>query len=346
MSKFKEVKRDGLRTQLDVVLKQLGVLYLKLSNDRSGSEGVKIQSEIDLLGEEAERLEKDIIDLEKELAHHVSAILPEARGAQQKQVARVREGVWEQDLHKIDYKKAKNRIIPILQGLSESAGEAFFLFHNADSFKGNLCVQFINEEFSGKCGSNLYPLEIALDSDLTCEGFSRKLAERLDVGDINPKQYLEQGLKKLSLTLSESVGCFLKVEILRKIDDENKLLPWLLEDFRKDLMQCLYAVRQTQRCFSFVFVISMRGSLPSRLAANEVDEKIGDFLKLPLENWQENDITQWMLRFSDLRLKEAECAEIAETLYDSFGGNPSNTYRGLFEECRSRSIGLSQSLAS
>jgi hypothetical protein len=348
-----EVKRNGLRKQLDVLLKQLENLYSKLSFDQSGSGGVSIEAEIESLEDKAEKILEKITELDQKIALQPSIILPDAnKTEQQRQVARVSEEIWEQDLHKIDYKESKKRVIPILESLSEDAGEAFLLLHNADSFKGSLCVRFIDREFSERCGSNLYRLEISLDSDLSSKGFSHKLAERLNLRDLIPEQYLEQGLTQLSSALSESAGCFVELNILRKIDDKNELLSWLLQDFRAKLMQCLNTVRQTQPYFSLVFVISIRGSLPITLegavCCDQVDMATGGFLKLPLENWEKADITRWMSQFSGLPLRYSDCVEIAETLYDSFEGNPANTYRGLAEERQrlSRSIGLSQSLAS
>jgi hypothetical protein len=50
------IKQKGLQGQIDISLKQIEVLYEKLQNDRSGSEGVLIQSEIDRLTQKVEGL--------------------------------------------------------------------------------------------------------------------------------------------------------------------------------------------------------------------------------------------------------------------------------------------------
>jgi V8-like Glu-specific endopeptidase len=57
------IKRQGIQRQLDLVLKQLQELYGKLALDRSGSDGILIQAEIEQLEQKAKALEKQRDDL-------------------------------------------------------------------------------------------------------------------------------------------------------------------------------------------------------------------------------------------------------------------------------------------
>jgi V8-like Glu-specific endopeptidase len=57
------IKRQGIQRQLNLVLNQIQALYEKLALDRSGSNGILIQAEIEQLEQKAETLAKQIDDL-------------------------------------------------------------------------------------------------------------------------------------------------------------------------------------------------------------------------------------------------------------------------------------------
>jgi Trypsin-like peptidase domain len=62
-SPLEVIKRQGIQRQLNLVLNQIQALYEKLALDRSGSNGILIQAEIEQLEQKAETLAKQIDDL-------------------------------------------------------------------------------------------------------------------------------------------------------------------------------------------------------------------------------------------------------------------------------------------
>lgn len=333
-----EVKLDGKKQQLELILKQLEDLYGKLAVDRSGSRSL-IEAEIEQLEKKATELEEIIQNLETEVSRSSpSSAQVELTPEQQKQFVRTTENFWEQDLHKIDYRKAKQQIHAQLKCIDVQAGNVLFLFKNAESLKGDLCVRYLQAEFSNSCGTRLYSLEVNFESvrSPTIDLFTTKLAQRLNIHADSCENRFQQSFSCLENILSASSGLFLKMEIQSRVDANNEFLPWFLNTFWDALKHCLSKVRQKRPDLSVVVVVAISGSLPASLqqqvCCSGQAQLPAKFLDLPLEEWSVEDITRWLDRFSGLGLHYSQCCEIAEAVYDAARGNPAITYTRLCKE--------------
>jgi hypothetical protein len=334
---LKEVKLEGLKKQLDIKLKQLEELYVKLANDRTGSAKPSIEAEIQQLEQEAEVLEQQISNSESEVVHQaLSPVAIESQGEYQKQVRRIADTAWEKDLHKIDYRQAETKINAQLRLLELTAGNALFLLKEAHRFKGDLCLRYIQDPFSSCCGRNLYELEVNFESTQApaIDVFTSKLAERLNIQAESDGEQLLQSFQSLEKILAASSGLFFKMEIQSRVAANNEFLPWFLNTFWGDFEQRLSQVRRVRPDLSVVVAVLIDGSLPESLEVQVCSDDRAQlserFLNLPVESWLAEDITRWLGRFS--ALPPPKCKEIAEAVYDSAGGNPCMTHVWLSKE--------------
>jgi hypothetical protein len=332
-----EVKLNGLKKRLDIKLKQLEELYGKLANDRTGSAKPSIEAEMQSLEQEATALEQQISNLESEVAHQAPPAVPiESQVEYQKQVRRIADTAWEKDLHRIDYHEAKKRINAQLGPLESKAGNALFLLKEAHKLKGDLCLRYIQDQFSSCCGRNLYELEVNFESTQvpSIDVFTSKLAERFDIQVESDGEQLFQSFQCLEKILSASSGLFFKMEIQSRVAVNNEFLPWFLKTFWGDFEQRLSQARRVRPDLSVVVAVSIAGTLPEPLTMQVCSDDRAQlserFLNLPVESWLAEDITRWLGRFS--ALPPPKCKEIAEAVYDSAGGNPCMTHVWLSKE--------------
>jgi hypothetical protein len=172
--------------------------------------------------------------------------------------------------------------------------------------------------------------------------FLYAVAQRFDVQmSQNPEpQIVTELIKKIYGSLCGGNVFLIQIEI-PYLDAKSTFLDWFVHQFWRPLVRQLPMVRITSPLVKVFAVITVRGNvdkacLPEDLCCPKQQFHSEKVSKLPLQKWTEEDICNWLVKFSGLMslakgLTHPEIEQIARAIYQVSNGRPIDVYHELMK---------------
>ena len=225
------------------------------------------------------------------------------------------------NLSKINFRDPKKIVNYILENcLGQQGGLALFLLQNTSLMRGDLCVSEIKYDLS----SNSYgrfkycPIDPLLRPDISDErSLLNALADYFKPIKPHPndQQYVQNIIEKIGDTVQGGSIVFFDFSNWDSItENDDRLLSWFIEYFWKSLKQKHQDISRDYSRVKFLLFCSISSVTTksySKLSycCNYEDFDSLKILELPLKNWEETDIDDWLQEVYGLsRLKSKEIA--------------------------------------
>jgi hypothetical protein len=238
----------------------------------------------------------------------------------------------EPNLYQIDYQDAKENIDRIVGRLRRTPGPALFLLQNEKQVRGDLCLRYLRNRLDELgVGRREYPIGALDVGGQHTDVFTNKLAEYLEIED-QAQNLLALVVEQICRDAMDCSYCILSVHI-RQIDPQNSFLDWFLEKFWSLLVDQLEQMQQNAPEATIVGILSTDGYLIEQQSAQvsccDVSESSRKFFDLPISAWTEDDIFQWLRRYSLPMLSRNECVGIADNVYQNTEGIPIDAWLAI-----------------
>jgi inactive STAND len=321
-----KIKKEYLKT----LYQKYEASYKQLGRTLSESDKISIREDIKNIEQEIYVIEAEIKELN---------LLNPTNENYNKQRAYSQE--WESNFPKIDFKESKSIIddvLEIFEDDEEESEEAIFLIQQSHSMAGDLLIKHIKSSLQN-IGNWSSPCEFAfrLYEQANTNNFLDYLAKKYEVQQVsdNYRIYTNHIIEKICNSLTHGSTLFINVDIF-SLNDKNNFLEWFVE-FWNELVEKVKQRRKGNPLIKLVAVISVGGLVPESCfpkclccTKEQFDGK--KILELPLQNWEENDINKWLLRHSAIEIKPLQIKQMAENIYATTQGKPTDVYNVLMNE--------------
>lgn len=233
---------------------------------------------------------------------------------------------WRDKLIEIDFKKAKGLIKKFKEERIDGINRryALLLLDNAIAMEGELILKWLEHYLRG-CGSWTKPFVHGFSTTANKQDFVRALANEYAIA--------VEGEMSGIITQIRAKFCtgeifFLRIEI--PTDDGTEFLRWFVQEFWQPLTQGL------DDSFAVVAAISIDCQFKGDLLPNEIfckskleGQKI---MRLPLQNWTQEDILLWLRNHSGLGKRGCDMAKfsnVADGVWKVAKGKPDSTRNAL-----------------
>jgi hypothetical protein len=228
-----------------------------------------------------------------------------------------------QNLSKINFREAKTIVNNILENcLGKQGGTALFLLQNTSLMRGDLCLADIQYSLSIKSyGRFKYcpidPLVYISDE----RSLLNAIADYFKPVESHPndQQYVQNIIDQISASVQgNSIVFFDFTNWDSLLENDDKLLSWFIQYFWHPLNEKHQEISQNYASVKFILFISL-GSMASEsydhlsYCCNSEDFDSLKILKLPLQNWTEGDIDDWLQEIYGLSRKKSQ--ELAKKIY-------------------------------
>jgi hypothetical protein len=282
-----------------------------------------------LLEKQVEDIEKKIEKAESELKSLNSKLLGQSASTSGLQLN------WQENLPKIDYKKARTIARDVFTLLEDTEGGVLFLLQNSNPMGGEWCIKGMKNLLDKNNGKFRHiPIEFSLWDTHDELQLINKFKERLnaDTNTADPKQVAINIIETLCKSLQSGSTIFIEITIPDSNALQEKLLPWFVENFWCPLVDKLSKIAPLVRRVKCVTTIVAPSALSAEFTgsllccpANKFDQK--KVLELPLEKWTESDIEGWLIDYSGLSLDGKKYGQLASYIYSTSDcGLPSSAH--------------------
>jgi inactive STAND/Effector-associated domain 9 len=304
-----EIQLRSLTTQRDALIENIETITKEMNFSLSNLTKYK-----DLEKQSVEYFEI-LKKVEKEIEILESKINSSVRPNQQHTIS--------QNLSKINFREAKTIVNHILEHcLGKEGGTALFLLQNTSLMRGDLCVADIQYSLSSKSyGRFKYcpidPLGYISDE----RSLLNAIADYFKPVESHPndQQYVQNIIDQISASVQgNSIVFFDFTNWDSLLENDDKLLSWFIQYFWHPLNEKHQEISQNYASVKFILFISL-GSMASEsydhlsYCCNSEDFDSLKILKLPLQNWTEGDIDDWLQEIYGLSRKKSQ--ELAKKIY-------------------------------
>jgi hypothetical protein len=317
------VKRNTLSKRLAELTEEYELIYRQIATKLNDVDGLRLEREADAIYEKMLKVDRQIKQLDETEQNPLQEHL---------------------ELHKklarLDFREVNQIIDSILARFGREGGAALFLLQQSYSMAGELCIAGIRDRLIEDC--NIFkhcPIDLAgRQGAITEQELLNAIAGYFQPIDQMPdlSQYAQAIVQKIRLSLES--GSIILFELRRwdELDAQGRLLAWFIDRFWVPLSQELPNISQQYRRVRFIAIISSESTLsdeclnlPYYCDGNRVEgHKI---LELPLRNWTEEDLSDWLDRYSGLQASEID--RLAKRIYKaSRSGIPQLAWGKLQEE--------------
>lgn len=296
-----------------------------------------------VLNEKIAQLEQDI--------QATQAKLNELKAAQQTSSSHLRQKTvnWEDQIHAINYNKAKKTIETVFKGLKQREGSALFLMRKSRSMGGKWCAQKVKHQIRQELGSMLMPCEVGFSHHQTVGAveFLRDLAQRYSVDAQSEIVDVRSFSEKVIGCIIDSLvsGNILLMEIdICALSPQDTFLVWFVNGFWGPLNIRLRAVASQKQRIRLIALLSVQGTiprtcLPVEICCKKTSFNGGKILELPLQKWTEQEICNWLFDHSGLTrqavpLPNEGITRMAKSIHSVTNGLPRDVYHELMEEMK------------
>jgi hypothetical protein len=241
-----------------------------------------------------------------------------------------RSRALEEKLPKIDFKKQIGIVKNILEQFTED-GAALFLINDSLNMAGDLFrLEFKKMLEEETTDLKHYETAFSIGRRLDEIGFLQGLGGHLGIDKIeNEREYLTVIDKFLGFIENGSI-VFIELRKINLLSNREDFFSWLVNNFWKTLVEKLPLICQFKDIeqVKFIFLAMSDTDICKEYAklscfCTEVEFDKYKILEIPLKEWTEKDIRDWLTKHSGLS-KEINTA-IAKDVYESSrGGTPKN----------------------
>ena len=318
MPSFKNIKQDALAQ----LIGSLSDRYTATSN--------QLLTELDeskrsVLKKTLENLETEIKEAETQLANtelneDKKKHRKETRKQSQKERRRSTRKDWKMYLPRLNFKEVVDITQELLLQKSGNSA-ALFLIPNNRLMGGEWCVKRIRELLEEET-SDLRWIEIERSGT---RQFSDRmildtLGKELNVKDLpgDSRRAAQKLIRKVRQSVrSGSVRVF-EIRGWEFIHDFSEILTWFVRDFWIPLTQQLIEIESQYRRVRFVAIVTAdeplrEDALPAAMLCTRAEFQIEKILELPLPNWSQQEIEEWLETY--LRLSTEEIIRLGSKLY-------------------------------
>ncbi len=237
------------------------------------------------------------------------------------------------NLSKLNFSQAKETVNYILEKyLGKKGGLALFLLQNTALMRGDLCVAEIQYSLS----SNSYgrfkycPVDPLLRPDISDErSLLNAIADYFKPIEPEPdeKQYAQKIIEKIVDSVQGNSIVFFDFSNWDSItENDHQLLSWFVNNFWNPLKEKHEDICKNYSWVTFILFVSISSTISE--SYNELSwfcDSVDNFCnnvnhfenlkipELPLSNWQETDIDNWLQEVYGLSMSKSQ--EIAQKIY-------------------------------
>jgi hypothetical protein len=247
--------------------------------------------------------------------------------------------LWDEHLHKIDHAKSKKMTSVILKQFEKrSSQSSLFLFQKHGKFLGKRYIEHLKKTIaSSDIGHFSQPYRVGIpEGQPTPIEFLNNLGEQLGI-ELSPLQEMTVGLI-LAQIKSVLKGCnifFIEVN-LPDLDGDCEFVSWFMEEFWGQVIDRMPEFLTENKSALFIAVMTMEMDLEkdflrerSCTPAKFVD---GKFVVLQQEKWKEDDIRDWLRKFSRLDLSAEQIEKVPRSIHQIAEGLPFASEIKLLQE--------------
>lgn len=252
--------------------------------------------------------------------------------------------VWEEKLPQLNFTESKKIIKNIFDRFENQKEEqALFLLQKKDTMRGDLCIQHIKALLQSMDMGDWYPpfeYTFPRHQPLNQVALLSALANRfgVDSPSNNVQYYTSSILEKICKSFTGGNVFLLYIEL--SVATGDSFLEWFVFDFWQALITQLDLHRNNHPFIKVIGIIATRNLIPRTCLSTELcctKQKFDGkkILELPLKNWSEKEIHDWLWKHSKLSglgYERTHMKTMAETIYaDSDNGKPSEACNQLWE---------------
>lgn len=293
-SKTLTIQKEALEEELASLSEQYTAVMKQRSQARDARDRLLFKKQADDLLEQMRQVEDELEQLEdsennsNQIYLDIQANLPE-----------------------IDFRESMKVVDKITSQFGREGGAALFLIDNSYSMAGELCISRIREQLKRQTRSFRYlKIEISSSGRYDELGLLECLARYFNLpseSTPNIGEYSQKVIQQICQSLQVGSVVFIEINKWDYLSCQERVLPWFIRDFWCQLLEesRLIAHKNGLRRVNIVAVIDSESQLNKECEAlpyycnpDEFDSK--KILKLPLNQWTEDDILEWLERYGCL----------------------------------------------
>ncbi len=246
-----------------------------------------------------------------------------------------RSRALEDKLPKIDFKKQLKAVKSILEQFAED-GAALFLINDSLNMAGDLfCLELKKILEEETTDFKHYEIAFSVDKQSNEIGFLQGLGSYFGIDEINSNREYDKIFDKIFDSVANGSIVFIELKKINLLSNREHFFSWLVNEFWKILIEKLSLncklkdieqVRLIIIVMSDIDICKEYSQLP--FFCTEIDFDKSKILEIPLKEWTEKDIRDWLTKHSGLT--KDTIASIARDVYESSrGGTPNNIRSAL-----------------
>ncbi|MBW4687764.1 MAG: hypothetical protein KME40_22310 [Komarekiella atlantica HA4396-MV6] len=241
-----------------------------------------------------------------------------------------RSRALEDKLPKIDFKKQITTVKNILEQFTED-GAALFLINDSLNMAGDLFrLEFKKMLEEETTDLKHYEVAFSIGRRLDEIGFLQGLGGHLGIDEIENEREYSTVIDKIFGFIGNGSIVFIELRKINLLSNREDFFSWLVNNFWKTLVEKLSLICQFKDIeqVKFIFLAMSDTDICKEYAklscfCTEIEFDKYKILEIPLKEWSEKDIRDWLTKHSGLS-KEKNTA-IARDVYESSrGGTPKN----------------------
>ena len=244
---------------------------------------------------------------------------------------------WTEYLHHVNHRTAKAITDDILMKFKSEPGDSLFVFQDATDFLGGRYLKYLKSQIEdSRIGCCSPPCQVGfLKSQPNSIEFLSEFAQRFNVEKL-PSQDLsiDLVLDGVQGVLESCTIFFLEVN-LSDFDANCEFMDWFVHQFWKPLLDRVDRVRQKNPLFVCIGAVTLDSELEEDFV-NKMRFSLSDcpdrFVVFEREAWAEDEIRNWMARYSGIPLLYEEREKVTQSVWKYQKGIPSRAEEKLRKE--------------
>lgn len=261
-----------------------------------------------------------------------------------------KENSLTQYLQKIDFSEARKAASAVKDILHRDGGFALFFLQKSKRQMGKFCLHEIHDEimrdrmiaggqFAGSHNRFCTDLSSAISQNSEIEILTR-IGGHFGVNEIAEIDELSQTIiERILSALERRAYIFLEIRGIDEFFEDQAILEWFVEDFWRPLVEKAKTSVEKNKSRFVVFLMAdshLYSVAPQSCFCDVQGFDCCKVLELPLPNWTEEEIYDWLIDFralsSNLEQKtEQEIGRLAARIYRNSEGTPESICVSLQE---------------
>ena len=335
MPDIRALRHQILEKRLETLCQDYQSVNNQLATERNPVDKNKMKKQADDIYEEMEKLDRDLRSLEL-------APLENTHKASKSDVAHIQLEL-QAKLSAIDFKELEEAIRRILRDYGDNGCAALLLFQKSAKMGGEWCAARIRELLSRETNEGQFrhiPVEFQSRERADAMALLRRLGQDLGVepADLDEKDFSQRVVQKLCGSLQSGSVVVIECRRCENLYPKPDIFHWILENFWKNLVR--QVLLKAQECYEIkiITLLFVDGSLPEGCLATHHCCSLEQFnknklLEIPLMAWTQEDIKEWIARYSGLPLHRDDIDRMVDKIYGVTDGDPTLVAHQLLQEC-------------